>query len=231
MSKPSGGPRRTAGLTRCLAVLVTSTLLTGIGADSSWAQTASFRSVDTNGDRVLDFDELVAAFGERGARSLLSSMDRNRNGQITFPELRGLDRDSASLRDRAVARRGRTAGLQALLQGGLALSGLALFWAAGQMGTAQATLAASLSVMALEEEMEELELLDAIEDDIRAVNAAISSLTRSGDPTETFVQIERLAALLDGDIDDQLDKKINAALEEELEETEEVLLKAAAFRA
>ncbi|WP_424965328.1 hypothetical protein [Dinoroseobacter sp. S375] len=128
---------------------MTSTLLTGIGADSSWAQTASFRSVDTNGDRVLDFDELVAAFGERGARSLLSSMDRNRNGQITFPELRGLDRDSASLRDRAVARRGRTAGLQALLQGGLALSGLAMFWAAGQMGTAPATLAASLSVMAL----------------------------------------------------------------------------------
>ncbi len=82
-----------------------------------------------------------------------------------------------------------------------------------------------------EEEIEELELLDAIEDDIRAVNAAISSLTRSGDPIETFVQIERLAALLDGDIDDQLDKKINAALEEELEETEEVLMEAAAFRA
>lgn len=67
----------------------------------------------------------------------------------TDKELRALDRDSASLRDRAVARRGRTAGLQALLQGGLALSGLAMFWAADQMGTAPATLAASLSVMAL----------------------------------------------------------------------------------
>lgn len=70
-------------------------LLTGIGAGGSWAQTASFRSVDTNGDRVLDFDELVAAFGERGARSLLSSMDRNRDGQITIPELRAEQGESS----------------------------------------------------------------------------------------------------------------------------------------
>lgn len=81
-----------------------------------------------------------------------------------------------------------------------------------------------------EEEIEELELLDDIEADITAVNDAISSLTSSGDPIDTFVQIERLAALLDGDIDDKLDRKIAAALAEELEEVEEVLEEAAAFR-
>ncbi|MEM9476941.1 MAG: HAMP domain-containing sensor histidine kinase [Pseudomonadota bacterium] len=82
-----------------------------------------------------------------------------------------------------------------------------------------------------EEEIEELALLDDIENDIRAVNRAIATLTESGEPIETFVQIERLAALLDGEIDVELDRKIEDALEEELEEMEEVLVEAAAFRA
>jgi signal transduction histidine kinase len=81
-----------------------------------------------------------------------------------------------------------------------------------------------------EEEIEELELLDEIEADIRAVNAAIATLSASGDPIDTFVQIELLAALLDGDIDVKLDRKIAAALEEELEEVQKVLDEAAAFR-
>ncbi|MCF2870649.1 HAMP domain-containing histidine kinase [Octadecabacter sp. G9-8] len=81
-----------------------------------------------------------------------------------------------------------------------------------------------------DEEIEELELLDEIENDIRSVNAVIATLTTSGEPIETFIQIERLAGLLDGDIDDELDRKINAALEEEIEEVEEVLEEAAAFR-
>ncbi len=82
-----------------------------------------------------------------------------------------------------------------------------------------------------EEEIEELELLDELEEDIRAVNAAIATLNASGDPIDTFVQIERLAALLDGDIDVRLHGKIVDALEEEQEEVEEVLADAAAFRA
>lgn len=82
-----------------------------------------------------------------------------------------------------------------------------------------------------EEEIEELELLDEIENDIRSVNRAIATLTDSGDPIDTFVQIERLAALLDGAIDEQLDAKIEEALEEELEEVNEVIIEAAAFRA
>ncbi|MBY5935074.1 HAMP domain-containing histidine kinase [Tateyamaria omphalii] len=85
--------------------------------------------------------------------------------------------------------------------------------------------------MAGDEEIEELELLESIEADIRSVNAAMATLTASGDPIDSFIQIERLAALLDGDIDVELDRKINAALEEELEEVEEVLAEATAFRA
>ncbi len=81
-----------------------------------------------------------------------------------------------------------------------------------------------------EEEIEELGLLDDIEADIRSVNAAIAALNATGDPIDTFVQIERLAALLDGEIDVELDRKIEAALEEEQEETQAVLDEAAAFR-
>lgn len=82
-----------------------------------------------------------------------------------------------------------------------------------------------------EEEIEELALLDEIEADIRAINRAIATLSQSGDPVDTFVQIERLAALLDTEIDVELDRKIEDALEEELEEVNEVIVKAAAFRA
>ncbi len=82
-----------------------------------------------------------------------------------------------------------------------------------------------------EEEIEELAFLGELEADIRAVNAAIAKLNASGDPIDTFIQIERLAALLDGDIDVRLHGKIVDALEEEQEEVDEVLADAAAFRA
>ncbi len=74
-----------------------------------------------------------------------------------------------------------------------------------------------------EEEIEELDLLNELEADIRAVNAAIATLNESGDPIDNFIQIERLAALLDGDIDVRLHRKIAAALDEEQKEVEEVL--------
>lgn len=82
-----------------------------------------------------------------------------------------------------------------------------------------------------EEEIEELELLDEIEVDVRSINDAIATMSTSGDPIDTLVQIERLAALLDGEIDVRLDRKISAALAEEIEEVQEVLVDAAAFRA
>lgn len=56
--------------------------------DPSSAQSASFRSVDTNSDRALTLDELVAAFGRNGANRLMRSTDHNGDGRITIPELR-----------------------------------------------------------------------------------------------------------------------------------------------
>ena len=61
----------------------------GIGlSGKATAQTASFRSVDTNSDGVLSFNELVAAFGEAGARRLIEDIDRNGDSRITIRELR-----------------------------------------------------------------------------------------------------------------------------------------------
>lgn len=54
----------------------------------AFAQSASFRSVDTNSDLVLSRDELVRAFGSRGAARLLSQSDHNGDGKLTISELR-----------------------------------------------------------------------------------------------------------------------------------------------
>ena len=67
----------------------------------------------------------------------------------TEKELQALGKQGASLKNDAVARRGRTAGLQAILQVGVAVSGLAMLWFAGRHGTAPAVVAAGLSVLAL----------------------------------------------------------------------------------
>ena len=52
-----------------------------------------------------------------------------------------------------------------------------------------------------EEEIEELALLEEMESDIRQVDAALARLTASGKPLESVVQIERLADLLDREVD------------------------------
>ncbi len=67
----------------------------------------------------------------------------------TKTELKLLDADGAVLRDNALARMRRTSGLQAILQGGVALAGVATFWAAGTYGIATGTTAAALSLLAL----------------------------------------------------------------------------------
>jgi len=67
----------------------------------------------------------------------------------TGKELRSLDEQGAALRADAVARRGRTAGLQAILQAGVAVAGLAVLWVASHGTATPATVAASLSVLAL----------------------------------------------------------------------------------
>lgn len=53
-----------------------------------FAQSASFRSVDTNSDGVLTPDELIAAFGRAGANRLLRTTDHNGDRRITIAELR-----------------------------------------------------------------------------------------------------------------------------------------------
>ncbi|MFQ6548720.1 ABC transporter transmembrane domain-containing protein [Aestuariibius sp. 2305UL40-4] len=67
----------------------------------------------------------------------------------TQTELKLLDADGAVLRDNALARMRRISGLQAILQGGVALAGVATFWAAGTYGVATGTTAAALSLLAL----------------------------------------------------------------------------------
>lgn len=57
------------------------------------AQTASFRAVDTNSDGILNFDELVDAFGRDGAATLLRRSDHNGDSRLSISELRR-DRDS-----------------------------------------------------------------------------------------------------------------------------------------
>ena len=67
----------------------------------------------------------------------------------TDRELRSLDEKGLALRQEAVARRSRTASLQAVLHVGTAVAGLAVLWRAGQTGAAPGTVAASLAVLAL----------------------------------------------------------------------------------
>ncbi len=71
-----------------VAILLATTMLTIVFANQVTAQTASFRSVDTNRDGVLDLGELEAAFGRVGALQLLSTIDQNGDRRITILELR-----------------------------------------------------------------------------------------------------------------------------------------------
>ncbi|KIC47185.1 hypothetical protein RA28_05745 [Ruegeria sp. ANG-S4] len=67
----------------------------------------------------------------------------------TDRELQKLDTQGVSLRNDALARRGNVAGLQVILQLGVAFAGLLMLWRAGETGIAPATVAACLAVMAL----------------------------------------------------------------------------------
>lgn len=82
-----------------------------------------------------------------------------------------------------------------------------------------------------EEEIEALAAFDMMEADIRSVNAALTRLSATGEPIATALQIERLADLLDREIDITLDNRILAALAEEQEEVDEIMAQATALRA
>lgn len=81
-----------------------------------------------------------------------------------------------------------------------------------------------------EEEFEELEVLERIEADIRQVLAALARLSASGEPLRSEVQIERLADLLEREIDIQLATQFEQSLAEELDEVAETIDDAEAFR-
>ncbi len=67
----------------------------------------------------------------------------------TGKEMRSLDEQGAALKASAVARRGRSAGLHAILQLGVAFAGLTNLWFASIEDVSPAVVAASLSVLAL----------------------------------------------------------------------------------
>lgn len=100
----------TGRISRCaLAVATCGTFLVAVLSPSPGAaQSASFRSVDTNSDGVLTFDELVAEFGRDGANRLMRSTDHNGDGRITISELRrGPDDDDRDDDQRQVPRTDR----------------------------------------------------------------------------------------------------------------------------
>lgn len=68
------------------------------------AQSASFRSVDTNRDGVLSLDELTAEFGRQGAARLLRRTDRNKDNALTIRELRQQSDDDDDDDDRSTDR-------------------------------------------------------------------------------------------------------------------------------
>jgi len=89
-------------VSRCAQVIVLTVVFTGVALfpPPAAAQSASFRSVDTNRDGVLTFNELAAAFGRDGANRLLNSTDHNGDGRITISELRRGPEDEDRYDDR-----------------------------------------------------------------------------------------------------------------------------------
>ncbi|WP_366870337.1 hypothetical protein [uncultured Tateyamaria sp.] len=75
-------------------------------SSAALCQSASFRSVDTNSDGMLSFDELVAAFGRDGARQLMRTNDHNGDNRITIGEIRRGARDEP---EEGTSRRGSDA--------------------------------------------------------------------------------------------------------------------------
>lgn len=85
---PCGSNRGGARALASGRLLLSAALLVGMMGAPASAQSASFRSVDRNGDGVLTVDELIATFGRNGANRLLRSTDHNGDGRITLSELR-----------------------------------------------------------------------------------------------------------------------------------------------
>lgn len=76
------------GLNRVSMCLALCLFMTVTFSAQAHAQSASFRSVDTNRDGVISLNELIAEFGRAGAERLLRQSDRNNDNILTIQELR-----------------------------------------------------------------------------------------------------------------------------------------------
>ena len=65
-----------------------------VGA-SATAQAINFSQIDLNGDRILQQDELITAFGETGAAAL-SALDKDGDGDVSLKEAADTDDDQMS---------------------------------------------------------------------------------------------------------------------------------------
>jgi hypothetical protein len=99
-----GIARRASGIPLRAAYIIILAFITSVATsqiNKASAQTASFRSVDTNSDGVLSVNELTAEFGEPGARRLLEEIDSNGDDRITIIELRrGVDNGRSEKNER-----------------------------------------------------------------------------------------------------------------------------------
>lgn len=94
-------PQRAGPWTRLFLCLMLATVITVAASVRANAQSASFRSVDTNRDGVLSYSELVTQFGRAGADRLIRQLDRNRDSILTIQELRQRGDDDDDDDDRA----------------------------------------------------------------------------------------------------------------------------------
>ena len=70
-----------------LSHLLLTTSLCAVAAGPLMAQSRTFSSIDTNGDRQLSFEELEDAFGRRGARGIIGRSDLDGDGFVSAPEI------------------------------------------------------------------------------------------------------------------------------------------------
>ena len=70
-----------------LSHLLLTTSLCAVAAGPLMAQSRTFSSIDTNGDRQLSLEELENAFGRRGAKGIINRSDLDGDGLVSASEI------------------------------------------------------------------------------------------------------------------------------------------------